>query len=78
MDSKMQKTKEIDIEVLPPKVKAELLDFYEYLVHKYCDIKSPRVNNLLERKKLFFVSLKKHSFKIPDNYKFCREELHER
>ena len=67
----MAKIKEIDINVLPEEVKKQLLDFYEYLVNKYGKKK-------LKDKKEFFESVKVHSFKLPKDYKFNREELHER
>lgn len=66
---------EIDMSVLPKEVKKELLDFYKYLVIKYRK-KEPKQKSFL--KKSFFESLKKHSFKLPEDYKFNREELHER
>jgi len=67
----MSKIKEIDIDILPQKIKRELLDFYEYLVNKYAGKK-------LKDKKAFFESRKTHLFKLPEGYKFNREELHER
>lgn len=74
----MQKEKQIDVDVLPPEVKTELFDFYEYLVQKYCVVKFPKAKKPLRSKKAFFASLKKHSFKMPHDFAFCRDELHER
>ncbi len=67
----MAKMKEIDMDILPEEVKKHLIDFYEYLVNKYGKKK-------LKDKKVFFESVKVHSFKLPEDYKFNREELHER
>jgi len=67
----MTKLKELDMDILPEEVKKELLDYYEFLVNKYA---KKRLNN----KKAFFESVKTHSFKLPEDYKFNREELHER
>ena len=67
----MAKVKEINMDILPEEVKKELLDFYEYLVNKYGRKK-------LKDRKAFFESVKAHSFKLPEAYKFNREELHER
>ena len=73
----MSRLKEIDIDILPEEVKRELLDFYEYLATKYgkkqIEMKSP-----LKDRKAFFESVKMHSFRLPEGYKFNREELHER
>ncbi len=67
----MAKLKEIDMDILPEEVKKELMDFYEYLVNKY-------TKKRLKDKKAFFESVKTHLFKLPEDYKFNREELHER
>jgi hypothetical protein len=67
----MSKIKEINMDILPEEVKKQLLDFYEYLANKYGKKK-------LKDKKVFFESVKLHSFKLPEDYKFNREELHER
>ncbi len=67
----MARLEEIDMDVLPEEVKIELMDFYEYLVNKY-------TKKRLKDKKAFFESVKTHSFKLPEDYKFNREELYER
>jgi hypothetical protein len=67
----MSKIKEINMDILPEEVKKQLLDFYEYLANKYGKKK-------LKDKKVFFESVKLHSFKLPEDYKLNREELHER
>jgi hypothetical protein len=69
--------KQLDLEILPKEAKKELLDFYEYLLNKYGRAKKEKVT--MEKRKLqFFESVKKHSFVLPENYRFNREELHER
>jgi len=67
----MAQLREIDMGILPEEVKKELLDFYEYLANKYGKKK-------LKDKKTFFESVKLHLFKLPEDYIFDREELHER
>jgi len=79
----MQKVREIDVDVLPKEKKRELLDFYEYLVHRYGKSKtkskeSIRASAVAKKKALFFESADRHSFKLPKGYRFNREELHER
>ncbi len=61
--------KTIDLEVLPDDAKRELIDFYEYLVKKYG--KKKRVDKLME---IFH----KYKIELPKDYKFDREEIHER
>ena len=77
----MNKTKEIDMANLPENVRRELIDFYEYLLNKYSISKTPGASgepDILKKKRLFFASIKKHSFNIPKNFKFNRDELHDR
>ncbi|WP_457569337.1 DUF2281 domain-containing protein [Desulfurobacterium sp.] len=66
----MRLTEKLDLSILPEEAKKELLDFYEYLKKKY------KVEN--NTKDQFFKSLKKHSFSLPQDYSFNREEIHER
>ena len=73
----MKKLKELDMDILPDEVKKELLDFCEFLVTKYGK-KEVKLKVTEKNKKVFFASVKKHSFKLPADYKFNREELHER
>ena len=60
--------KTIDLDILPDDAKRELIDFYEYLVKKY---KKTENVELLE-------IYKRYNIKLPSDYKFNREELHER
>ncbi len=60
--------KTIDLDILPDDAKKELIDFYEYLVKKY---KRRENVELLE-------IYKKYNIKLPPDYKFDREEIHER
>lgn len=73
----MARLNEIDMDILPEEVRKELFDFYEYLITKHVkrqlEIKSP-----IKDKRVFFESVKKHSVKLSEDYKFNREELHER
>ena len=69
--------KEINLKILPEEARKELLDFYEYLLNKCGGAKKEKPT--MEKRKLqFFKSIKKHSFVLPENYEFNREELHER
>jgi hypothetical protein len=72
----MQKTYDIELDVLPETAKKELLDFYEYLVVKYS--KKRKDVTLASKKKAFFSSIKEHQFRLPAGYKFNRDEIHER
>lgn len=67
----MAQIKEIDMDILPEEIKKELFDFYEYLANKYG-------KKRLKDKKMFFESVKLHSLKLSEDYRFDREELHER
>ena len=75
--------KKIKLDILPLDARRALLDFYDFLVSKYGksgenNKTNERVNKELKGKKIFFDSVEKHSFKLPKDYKFDREELHER
>ncbi|MBI4653440.1 MAG: hypothetical protein HY752_00335 [Nitrospirae bacterium] len=73
----MARLKEIDIDILPKEVKKELIDFYEYLLTKYGK-KNLKLKSPINDKKVFFEFVKKHAITLPKDYKFNREELHER
>ena len=62
----------IDLSLLPEEARRELIDFYEFLLEKYVKGKK----NM--EKESFFRTIKKHSFNLPFNYNFEREEIHER
>lgn len=73
--------REINIDILPEGIKKELQDFYEFLLEKYkIELKTDRnkKDKILKKKKLFFDSIDKLSFKLPSDYKFSRDELYER
>lgn len=77
----MNNTKEIDITNLPEDVKRELLDFYEFLLNKYTvsvSLNTSDKSELSDKKKHFIESIEKHSYNLPKNFKFDREELYER
>lgn len=67
-------TKEIRLENLPEAARRELYDFYEFLASKY----GKRMTGAVSKKKRFFESVARHSFKLPATYKFNREEIYER
>ncbi|MEW6107764.1 MAG: DUF2281 domain-containing protein [Nitrospirota bacterium] len=73
----MARLKEIDIDILPDEVKKELIDFYEFLLKKYGK-KNFKLKSPVKDKRVFFESVKKHAINLPKDYKFNREELHER
>ena len=64
-------TKEIRLDKLPEAARKELYDFYEFLASKY----GKKMVVAVSKKKLFFKSVAKHSFKLPAGYKFNREEI---
>jgi len=76
--------KELNLEILPEEAKKELLDFYEYLLNKYRKVQKQGIVIKeekaveLDKKRRFFESVKKHSFILPEDYRFNREKLHER
>jgi hypothetical protein len=80
----MHKTKEIDIDVLPEEIKRSFIDYYEYLVLKYAvkkKVSGKADSHALEvrkKKRRFFKSISIHAFKLPGDYSFNRDELHER
>jgi len=67
----------VDINSLSEEAKAELKSFYDYLKFKY-STKSDKTELEHEQKKDFFRFLSKHSYSLSKDYKFNREELHER
>jgi hypothetical protein len=73
----MARLREIDMDIMPEEIKNELLDFYEYLITKYGK-KQLELKDNVRDKRVFFESVKKHSVRLPESYKFNREELHER
>jgi hypothetical protein len=62
--------KDFDIEMLPCEAKSELMHFYQFLLFKY----RKKVDKIDGLKKLFL----KPRGQLPCNYKFDREEVHER
>ncbi|MBX6423468.1 hypothetical protein [Thermosulfurimonas sp. F29] len=62
--------KDFDLGILPEEAKKELIDFYQFLIFKY----GKRVNKVEELKKLFT----KPKGKLPQDYRFDREEVHAR
>lgn len=73
----MDHTATIDLNSLTDEAKMELESFYEYLVFKYKK-KGTRKNSEEGKKEQFFRFVENHTYNLPDDYKFNREELHER
>jgi hypothetical protein len=61
----------IDLRILPEEARKELIDFYEYLISKY-------KRGARRAKKRLKEILSNPIGILPDNYKFNREEAHER
>jgi len=67
------KQKQIDLEILPQEARKTLLDFYEYLVSRY------RKNaDKLDKENRLKKILSNPVGVLPADYKFGREEAHER
>jgi len=65
--------KEINLKILPEEARKELLDFYEYLVSRY------RKNaDKLDKENRLKKILSNPVGVLPADYKFDREEAHER
>lgn len=66
----------IDLNMLPRAARAELLDFYEFLRGKYGAITKP--HQKAARAKQVCDRASARSLKLPADYHFDRDELHER
>ena len=62
---------------LTDEAKKELESFYEYIVFKYKK-KVERKINEENKKEKFETFANKHLINLPENFKFNRDELHER
>lgn len=69
--------KAIQIERLPESARNELYDFYEFLVKKYVPALS-KSGSTREAKEAFFNNVTSRAFSLPADYKFDRDQLHER
>jgi len=67
----------IDLNALSEEAKKELESFYEYLIYKY-QKKKKRKTSKEKKIKEFLEFLDKHEYNLPKDYKFNRDELHER
>jgi hypothetical protein len=65
----------IDFLALPDKAKSELVEFYEFLVFKYHQ--KPDIQ-LSEKRTILSTIFQEANGKLPSNYSFNREEIHER
>ena len=70
----MHTAKQLKIENLPVEAQRELFDFLEFLSAKYSKSVVSSVNN----KENFLQLVAKHTFKLPVEYKFSRDEIYER
>lgn len=70
----MQTAKQLKIDNLPAEAQRELFDFFEFLSAKY----NKQTASSEKSKKEFMQLVAKHSFKLPDGYKFSRDEIYER
>jgi hypothetical protein len=70
----MQTAKQLKIDSLPAEAQRELFDFFEFLSAKY----KKQVASSEKNKKTFMQLVAKHAFKLPDGYKFNRDEIYER
>ena len=70
----MHTAKQLKIDNLPAEAQRELFDFFEFLSAKYNKQKASSEKS----KKTFMQLVAKHSFKLPDGYKFSRDEIYER
>jgi len=70
----MHTAKQLKIDNLPAEAQRELFDFFEFLSAKY----SKQTTSSEKNKKTFMQLVAKHSFKLPDGYKFSRDEIYER
>ena len=61
----------INLEILPTEARKELIDYYEYLTNKY-------KREAKQSKKRLKELLSNPVGILPDNYKFSREDAHER
>jgi len=70
----MQTAKQLKISNLPAEAQRELFDFFEFLSAKY----KKQAASSEKSKKTFMQLVAKHSFKLPDGYKFNRNGIYER
>jgi hypothetical protein len=70
----MQTVKQLNIDKLPADARRELFDFFEFLSAKY----KKQAASSEKNKKTFMQLVAKHAFKLPDGYKFSRDEIYER
>jgi hypothetical protein len=63
----------INLELLPPLVQQELIDYYLFLVNKYITN-----NEKNTKKEEFFQSVNLHRYTLPKDYKFDRDLANER
>jgi hypothetical protein len=67
----------MDMSTLTDEARKELKIFYDYLTFKY-NKKAKRKSGSDNKKEQFFNFVKNHTYILPENYKFNRDELHER
>jgi len=70
----MQTGKDIRLDILTDDAKKELLEFYDHLLSKYGKNKV----ETKEKKRLFMEAVDRHSFNLPSDYRFDRDDIHGR
>ena len=81
----MKQSVTIEIDLLPDGAKKEMVDFYEYLLHKYSakmdmDKASAmkKIPGVRSAQKSFFKKIEEFSFDLPKDYHFDRDSLYDR
>ncbi|MBU1180941.1 MAG: hypothetical protein KKF00_01995 [Proteobacteria bacterium] len=81
----MKQSATIQIDKLPDGAKKELVEFYDYLLHKYSAKTDARkatsvkkIPGLKTAQKAFFKKIESFSFNLPKDYQFDRDSLYER
>lgn len=81
----MKQSDTIKIDLMPDRAKKEMVDFYEYLLHKYSakmdtDKTSAikKIRGVRSAQKAFFKKIEEFSFDLPKDYHFDRNSLYDR
>jgi len=81
----MKQSVTIRIDILPDGAKKEIVDFYEYLLHKYSAKTDAgkasavkKIPGVRSAQKAFFKKIESFSFDLPKDYQFKRDSLYDR
>lgn len=80
----MKESVTIKIDLLPDGAKKEIVDFYEYLLHKYSRKTDMAKVSKMKKKSgartaiAFLREIDKFSFDLPKDYRFDRDSLYDR